>query len=115
MGKKYEHSLFVQKVKQGKMGEYKETHKKVWPELMKAIKESGIDRELIWVHGDFIYIYMMSKNFESAMQKLGEKEIFKKWLEKMDRIMDEIQDYSGKGNIITLENVFNLEKQLNDK
>jgi L-rhamnose mutarotase len=57
---------------------------------------------------------MMSKNFKTAMQKLGEKEIFKRWIEKMDQLMDEIQDYSGKGNIITLENVFNLEKQLDD-
>ena len=110
----YEHALFMQKASPGKMEEYIEVHKKVWPELLKEIKESGIEREFIWVHGDFIYVYMMSKNFEKAMAKLGEKEIFKKWIEKMDTIMDEMQDYSGGGNIVTLENVFDLEKQLSE-
>ncbi len=114
MKDKYEHALFMQKVKTGKMDEYKETHKNVWPELLEAIKDCGIEREIIWMHGDNIFIYMMSKNFESAMAKLGEREIFKKWLQKMEDLLDEMQDYSGEGNIITLENVFDLEKQLDE-
>ena len=66
MGNGYEHALFMQKAKPGKMEEYIKVHKKVWPELLKAIKESGIEREFVWVHGDFIYVYMMSKNFEKS-------------------------------------------------
>ena len=110
----YEHALFMQKVKPGKMDEYKNAHSNVWPELLDAIKESGIERELIWILGDNIYIYMMSRDFESAMARLGEREIFKKWLEKMGPLLDEMQDYSEKGNIITLEKVFDLEKHLDE-
>lgn len=109
---KFEHALFVQKVKKDKKNEYVNTHKKVWPDLLKAIKESGIDREIIWILEDKVIIYMMSRDFDSAMQKLGKTEIFKKWIEKMDPLMDEMQDYSGKGNIIRLDTIFDLEGQL---
>jgi L-rhamnose mutarotase len=112
MEKKSEHVLFVQKVKKGKKGDYIKTHKEVWPELLNAIKSSGIDREIIWLLEDNIIIYMMSSDFDSAMQKLGETEIFKKWIAKMDPLLDEMQDYSGKGNIIRLDKVFDLEEQL---
>ena len=112
MEEKFEHVLFIQKVRKGKKDDYIDTHKKVWPDLLKAIKESGIDREIIWMLEDKIIIYMMSKDFDSAMQKLGETEIFKKWIEKMDPLLDLMQDYSGKGNIIRLDTIFDLEEQL---
>ena len=114
MEEKFEHVLFVQKVKKDKKNEYINTHKKVWTDLVKAIKESGIDREIIWMFEDNIIIYMMAKDFDSAMQKLGETEIFKKWIEKMGPLLDEIQDYSGKGNIIRLDTIFDLEEQLGE-
>ena len=112
MEKDYKHILFMQKAKKGKIEEYRETHKKAWPKLLKAIKESGIEREIIWIHGDYVYIYMMTRDFDGSMKKLGEKEIFKDWIVKMDNLLDEMQDYSGDGNIVTLEKVFNLEHQL---
>jgi L-rhamnose mutarotase len=110
--KKFEHVLFIQQVRKGKKDDYIDTHKKVWPDLLKAIKESGIDREIIWMFEDKIIIYMMSKDFDSSMQKLGETGIFKKWIEKMDPLLDIMQDYSGKGNIIRLDTIFDLEEQL---
>ena len=109
-----EHIMFVQEVKQDKKDEYIDAHRDIWPELLTAIKESGIEREMIWMHGNYICIYMMSDDFEKAMASLGEKQIFKDWLEKMGPMLAMMQDYSGEGKVIKLEKVFDLEKQLDE-
>ena len=106
--------MFVQEVKQEKKDEYIDAHREIWPELLTAIKESGIEREMIWMHGNNSCIYMMSENFEKAMASLGEKQIFKDWLEKMGPMLAMMQDHSGEGKVIRLDKVFDLEKQLDE-
>ena len=113
MAEKQKHIMFVQKLKTEKKEEYIKAHNEAWPELLKAIKESGIDRELIWVFGDYIYIYMMTDDFDKAISNLSKTQIFKKWSEYMGTLLDEMQDYSeGGANVITLNKVFDLEEQL---
>jgi L-rhamnose mutarotase len=107
-----EHVMFVQEVKPEKKDEYIDAHKDAWPDLLHAIRDSGIEREMIWLHGNNIYIYIMAENFDKAMAILGEKQIFKDWIDKMDPLLAMIQDYSGEGNVIRLDKVFDLENQL---
>jgi L-rhamnose mutarotase len=113
MEEKPKHIMFVQKVKPEKKEEYIKAHNEAWPELLKAIKECGIDREIIWTFGDYVCIYMMTEDFDGSMLKLSKAEIFKKWSEYMATLLAEMQDYSnGGGNVITLDKVFDLEAQL---
>jgi L-rhamnose mutarotase len=109
-----EHVMFVQEVKAEKRDEYIGAHRDAWPDLLKAIKDSGIEREMIWMHGNNIYIYIMSENFDRAMAVLAEKQVFKDWIEKMEPLLAMMQDYSGEGNVIRLDKVFDLEKQLEE-
>jgi len=113
MEEKPKHIMFMQKVKSEKKEEYISAHKAAWPELLRAIKDSGIDREMIWLFGDYVCIYMMAEDFDDAMLRLSKTDIFKKWSELMGPLLEEMQDYSqGGGNVITLEKVFDLEVQL---
>ena len=107
-----EHVLFIQRVKKDKKDDYIKAHKECWPKLLKAIRESGIEREIIWMLENTTYIYMMAENFNKAMEKLEEKKIFKDWIVKMSPLFEEMQDYSKKGKIIKLDKVFDLEEQL---
>jgi len=59
--------MFVQKIKSDKIEEHIKSHEKVWPELLKEIKKSGIEREMIWIFGDYIFLYMMSNDFKKAV------------------------------------------------
>ncbi|MCL4418361.1 MAG: L-rhamnose mutarotase [Actinobacteria bacterium] len=116
MEEKSKHIMFIQKVKSEKKEEYTRAHKDAWPDLLKVIKDSGIDRELIWLFGDYICIYMMTDDFDGAMSRLSKTDVFKKWSEYMGTLLAEMQDYSqGGGNVITLEKVFDLEEQLKPK
>jgi len=107
-----EHVMFIQKTKKDKREEYIESHKKVWPDVLKAHRDAGIKRELIWMKGDYLYLYIMAENFNEAMEKLKKTDIFKKWIREMAPLLDEIQDFSSNGQVIRLEKVFDLEEQL---
>ncbi|MCL5986347.1 MAG: L-rhamnose mutarotase [Actinobacteria bacterium] len=109
-----EHVLFFQKIRKGKRNEYIKAHREMWTELLEAIKEAGIEREIIWLKGNGIFLYIMSDNFDKALSKLAEKKVFQNWLKKMAPLLSEVQDYSGEGNIVKLDKIFDLEKQLND-
>jgi L-rhamnose mutarotase len=109
-----EHVMFVQEVKGEKRDDYIKAHREIWPELLKAIKESGIEREMIWMHGNYICLYIMTENFDKAMGILTEKQIFRDWITKMEPLLAQMQDYSGEGNVVRLEKVFDLEKQLEE-
>jgi L-rhamnose mutarotase len=110
--KKMEHVLFIQKVKPEKKEEYLEAHRKVWPELLREIRASGVEREIIWIDGETLYVYVMAENFDEALGKQGNSDVFKKWVEKMDPLLAEMQDYSEEGKIVKLDKVFDLEEQL---
>lgn len=107
-----EHVLFVQKVKPDRKEDYLEAHRNVWPELLSEIRASGVEREIIWIDNETLYVYIMAENFDEALEKQGRSEIFRKWVEKMDPLLAEMQDYSEKGKIVRLEKIFDLEEQL---
>lgn len=107
-----EHVLFIQKVRPERKQEYIEAHQKAWPELLKLIKDSGVQRELIWIKDDTLILYIMAEDFDKALGIQGETELFKKWLEKMSPLLSEKQDFSERGKIVKLEKVFDLEEQL---
>jgi len=115
MEKEYEHVMFRQKIRPEKTQEYIKAHHEAWPELLKAIKESGIEREFVWVNDNTCYIYMMAKDFNKALSELANTEVFKKWSDKMDGLLAKMQDYSeGAQNVVTFDKVFDLETQLKE-
>lgn len=107
-----DHVLFIQKVRPEKRQEYIEAHRQAWPELLKVLRDSGVERELIWIQGDTLYIYVMAPDFHKAIEGQGRTEVFQRWVRKMQPLLAEMQDYSEGGKVVTLEKVFDLEEQL---
>jgi L-rhamnose mutarotase len=107
-----EHVLFKQSMNPDRKEEYLEAHRNVWPDLLKLLRESGVEREFIWVEGENLYIYVMAKDFDRSLGYQGEHKLFQQWVEEMKPLLAEMQDYSEEGRIITLEKVFDLEEQL---
>lgn len=107
-----EHILFIQKVKKEKKDEYIKYHKEAWQDLLKEMKSSGIEREMIWLFDENIIIYVMAENFDESYNKFSRTEVFQKWLQIMTPLLKSVQDYSKKGNIQKLEKIFDLEEQI---
>lgn len=107
-----EHVLFVQKVKAEMKDRYVEAHHNPPADLLRVLCDSGVKREIIWVQGEDLFVYVMSEDFDKAISTQGKSAVFQDWLKKMKPLLSEIQDYSGEGTIKRLEKVFDLEEQL---
>jgi len=110
-----EHVLFIQKVKKDKKEDYIKYHKNCFPGVLKVLKDSGTEREIIWIEGETLIIYAMAEDFKKSMEGLKNKKEFNKWIELMTPLLAEIQDYSKDGEIKRLEKVFDLEEQLENR
>jgi L-rhamnose mutarotase len=107
-----DHVLFMQKVKPEKREAYLEAHRKPWPELISLIRESGVEREIIWRDGNTLYIYVMAKDFNKAMEHQKKSDVFARWVSEMEPLLEEMQDYSETGTVVQLEKVFDLEEHV---
>jgi L-rhamnose mutarotase len=107
-----EHVLFVQKVRPEKRDLYVQAHNNPPADLLRVLRDSGVQREVIWLQGENVYIYVMSDDFDRAIAAQGKSRIFQDWVQRMKPLLSEIQDFSGEGTVVRLQKVFDLEEQL---
>ena len=93
-------------VKAGCEADYKEWHRKVWPQLLALICQSGIRNYSIYMHGRELFSYLEAEDWEAAVQFLGRQEVAQKWQELMAPYMDASDVLSPWQR---LEEVFHLE------
>ena len=75
-----EHVIFIQKLKKNKINDYVKIHKDAWLDLLNATKDAGIERQMIWIKENTIYLYVIAENFDKAMVNLHKKEVYEKWM-----------------------------------
>ena len=99
----------MMKLKQEYVKDYVEMHNNTWPELIQAIKESGIVEEYIYMLGNLVMVIMKCENFTKCRKSLLEKRIFQKWTEKVQRMLIKDESFfNSKEQIIDLKPIWNL-------
>jgi L-rhamnose mutarotase len=92
----------------GMKAEYKKRHDKIWPELKKLLKDSGVSDYSIFLDEETNYLFAVQKvSGEGGSQDLGQTEIVQKWWAMMSTIMKSNPDNSPVS--VELEEVFYME------
>lgn len=104
--------MFIQRLKKESIAEYIDYHKNAWTDLLKALRDSGIKEEIIWLYKDLTLIYISAENFDESISEVTKMEVFKKWGEIMQNLFAEAPDYSKDVKIERLEKIFDLNEQL---
>ena len=92
----------------GMRNEYIKRHEEIWPEMVKALKESGICNYSIWNYGDELFGYYECPNAEQAVNYKKNSAIMKKWSESMANVMYMVKDPDIQSNAV-YQKVFELE------
>ena len=81
---------FQFKVLKDRLGEYKEHHKKVWPEMLDALRETGWHNYTLFLREDgLIFGYFETDaDLATAQAKMAAKEVNTRWQEFMSAFMD---------------------------
>ncbi len=86
---------FIMKLKAGCAEEYKKRHDEIWPELVKAIEESGISDYSIYLDEETNILFAFQKvKDHNSTDLLPETEVVKRWWAMMGDIMETNPDNS---------------------
>lgn len=96
------------RVVEGKMDEYEERHKNLWPEMKEVLKSAGIRNYTIWTVNNELFGYYECDSIEYAGKVQSESEVVKKWDEYMSDILIMEKDPKT-GAQPLMRNVFSFE------
>jgi len=79
-----ERICFVLRVRPDKLSEYEERHRTVWPEMKRALRESGWNNYSLFLRDDGLLIgYLETENFSAAKQLMQDTEVNTRWQREM--------------------------------
>jgi L-rhamnose mutarotase len=71
---------FVLQVKPGRIEEYKERHRSVWPEMQAALRETGWGNYSLFLRDDGLLVgYLETEDFERARAEMARREVNQRW------------------------------------
>ncbi len=83
----------MMKLKPENVKDYIELHNNTWPEIVKAIRESGFLEEYIYILDNLVMVIMKCENFKESSSRLSSMEIFKKWTAKVRKMLVSDEDF----------------------
>ena len=78
---------WVLEVRPGYEAEYKKRHDEIWPEMIDALKQSGISNYSIFRHGLTLFGYFETDDLKATIAFLADNEVNQRWGEYMTPVM----------------------------
>ncbi len=82
------HRAYIGKIAKGKKEEYIKSHENVWPELIEAMKNVGVEKESCFVFENYIFVYVEAQDIDGTMRKLTQDPINQKWDVYMEPLLE---------------------------
>jgi L-rhamnose mutarotase len=99
-------SAFVLHVRPGRIDEYVEAHRNVWPEMLDSLRGAGIRNYSIFRAGNAVFGYFEADDLTAVELFLSKQEVCTRWQDTMSAFLDERVPDAGPPQ---LEEVFRLE------
>jgi L-rhamnose mutarotase len=102
---------FILKVRQDKLQEYKAHHKKVWPEMLDALRRTGWHNYSLFMRDDGLLFgyFETPESFQAALAGMSKEEINTKWQEFMAPYFENLSGAHADESMVELEEVFHLD------
>ncbi len=99
---------FVLKVKKEKIGEYKEHHRRVWPEMLDALKKTGWHNYSLYMlpDGTLFGYFETPESFEAAAAAMAKEEVNSRWQQFMAPYFEALEGRHPDERMQLLEEVF---------
>jgi len=99
-------TAFVLRVRPERIDDYVEAHRRVWPEMLRALKEAGIRNYSIFRDGNQVFGYFEADDLAAAAGYLASQEVCTRWQDAMAELLEERVPESGPP---PLEEIFRLD------
>jgi L-rhamnose mutarotase len=101
---------FVLQVKPDRLAEYKARHRNVWPDMQKALRETGWNNYSVFLRPDGLLVgYLETENFELARAGMAKREVNERWQREMADFFVQPEGVLPDRAMQPLEEVFHLQ------
>jgi L-rhamnose mutarotase len=100
---------FILRVKPERLEEYKERHRSVWPEMKKALQETGWRNYSLFLQPDGMLVgYLETDNFERARTDMARQDVNSRWQMEMADFFVQQEGLLPDQAIAPLEEIFHV-------
>jgi L-rhamnose mutarotase len=104
---------FLLQVRPGLLDEYRQRHAAVWPEMLRALRDSGWRNYSLFARDDGLLVgYVESDDLEAAQRAMAATEVNARWQAEMGRYFTGLAGRRPDESFLLLDEVFHLEDQL---
>jgi L-rhamnose mutarotase len=103
-----ERVAFRLRVRQEKIQEYEDAHQRVWPELLKLLKDVGIEHYSIFRRGGDLFFYMHVDDFDRAWSEIDRSPINKRWQKEMEQLFEPSVELTPGERFPMMREIFHL-------
>ena len=104
---------FQLQVREDRLEEYKERHRAVWPDMLRALRDTGWHNYSLFLRPDGLLIgYVETPSLEAARAGMAATEVNARWQAEMAEFFVDLGDAQPDTGFLELEEVFHLEDQL---
>ena len=101
---------FLLHVKKDRLAEYKERHKSVWPEMRRALRDTGWHNYSLYLTDDGLLIgYVETPDFQKALSGMAAQEVNTRWQAQMKEFFEDPAGREADKQMAPLEEVFHLD------
>jgi L-rhamnose mutarotase len=101
---------FILKVKKNMIEEYKRRHQNVWPDMQKALRETGWHNYSLFLRDDgMLFGYLETPDFDAARAAMATKEVNARWQSQMGEFFEQLDGQMPDEGMVPLEEVFHLD------
>ncbi|MFC0680213.1 L-rhamnose mutarotase [Lysobacter korlensis] len=103
---------FQLQVKPERLAEYRDRHAAVWPEMLRALKDTGWHNYSLFVRDDGLLIgYFETDSLDAAREGMAATDVNARWQAEMGEFFVDLESSPDEG-FLELTEVFHLEDQL---
>jgi L-rhamnose mutarotase len=100
---------FLLQVKPDRIEEYKERHRRVWPEMLDALRSAGWHNYSLFLREDGLLVgYVESPDFEQARAAMANLDVNRRWQAEMREFFVDSSGRDADRRVQPLEQVFYL-------
>jgi len=104
---------FLLQVRPELLAEYRERHGAVWPDMLRALRETGWRNYSLFARPDGLLVgYVEADDLDAAQRAMAMTEVNARWQAQMSRFFTGLGGRPPDEGFVLLEEVFNLEDQL---
>jgi L-rhamnose mutarotase len=102
---------FLLNVKPDNLEEYKARHRAVWPEMIRALQDSGWTNYSLFLRSDGLLVgYLETPDFEHALAEMKRRDVNQRWQREMAPFFTSDKGGAPDESMIRLEEIFHLDE-----